>query len=137
MTKSRTCSECLSDTNRLKPIIYTILSQVNSCIEDRIIYSFALMQQINRPSSKRHLHLSRTSRLFGQKYIFLLRNHPDQRHPMRNCVVLHYFLLFPGISRLPGHQVHNTTHFFWFCFQLSPCNLSSETSPGAREAQVV
>lgn len=96
--KSRT--ECLSDTKRLKPIIYTIPSQVNSCIEDRIIYSFALMQQINRPSSKRHLHLSRTSRLFGQKYIFLLRNHPDQKHLMRNpawpYTVCWYFLLFSG-----------------------------------------
>lgn len=97
--KSRICSECLSDTNRLKPIIYTIPSQVNSCIEDRIIYSFALMQQINRPSSKRYLHLSRTSRLFGQKYIFLLRNHPDQKHLMRNPVWSHiiswYFQVSP------------------------------------------
>lgn len=84
--KSRTWSECLLDTNRLKPIIYTIPSQVNSCIEDRIIYSFALMQQINRPSSKRHLHLSRSSRLFGQNYIFLLWNHPDQKHLMTNPV---------------------------------------------------
>lgn len=84
--QTRTCFECLSDTNRLKTIIYTIPSQLNSCIENRITYSFALIQQINRPSNKRHLHLSRTSRLFGPKYIFLLRNHWDQRHPMRNPV---------------------------------------------------
>lgn len=109
--QTNTCSECLSDTNRLKTIIYTIPSQVNSCMEDRIIYSFALMQQINRPSSKRHLHLCRTSWLFGPKYRFLLRNHWDQRHPMRNPVWCG-LALFPSISPLPCQHIHNKNTSF-------------------------